>query len=46
MGIVVSLPAKRLLLGFAARVEDAPGTPTQSHISPIILVYEDNISGV
>jgi len=24
----------------AARAEDAPGTPTQSHISPSILVYE------
>jgi len=24
-----------------ARAEDAPGTPTQSHISPSILVYED-----
>ena len=26
----------------AARAEDAQGTPTQSHISPSILVYEDN----
>ena len=25
----------------AARAEDAQGTPTQSHISPGILVYED-----
>ena len=25
-----------------ARAEDAQGTPTQSHISPSILVYEDN----
>ena len=25
----------------AARAEDAQGTPTQSHISPSILVYED-----
>ena len=25
-----------------ARVQDAQGTPTQSHVSPIILVYEDN----
>jgi len=24
------------------RAEDAQGTPTQSHISPSILVYEDN----
>jgi len=24
------------------RVDDAQGTPTQSHISPIILVYKDN----
>ena len=24
-----------------ARAEDAQGTPTQSHISPSILVYED-----
>ena len=28
----------------ATRAEDAPGTPTQSHISPSILVYEENIS--
>jgi len=27
----------------AARAEDAQGTPTQSHISPRILVYEDNM---
>ena len=27
----------------AARAEDAQGTPTQSHISPSILVYEDNV---
>ena len=27
----------------AARAEDAQGTPTQRHISPSILVYEDNI---
>jgi len=26
-----------------ARVEDAHGTPTQSHVSPNILVYEDQI---
>jgi len=26
----------------AARAEDAQGTPTQSHISPSILVYEDH----
>ena len=26
----------------AARAEDAQGTPTQSHISPSILVYEEN----
>jgi len=26
----------------AARAEDAQGTPTQSHMSPSILVYEDN----
>ena len=26
----------------AARAEDAQGTPTQSHISPSMLVYEDN----
>ena len=25
-----------------ARAEDAQGTPTQSHISPSILLYEDN----
>ena len=25
-----------------ARAEDAQGTPTQSHILPSILVYEDN----
>jgi hypothetical protein len=28
----------------ATRVEDAQGTPTQSHISPSILVHEDHIS--
>ena len=28
----------------AARAEDAQGTPTQSHISPSILVYEDKKS--
>ena len=27
----------------AARAEDAQGTPTQSHISPSLLVYEDTI---
>jgi len=26
----------------AARAEDAQGTPTQSHVSPSILVYEGN----
>ena len=26
-----------------ARAEDAQGTPTQSHVSPSILVYEDNL---
>jgi len=25
----------------AARAEDAQGTPTQSHVSPSILVYEE-----
>jgi len=25
------------------RAEDVQGTPTQSHISPSILVYEDNL---
>ena len=29
--------------GCAARAEDARGTPTQSHISPSVLVYEDMI---
>ena len=29
--------------GGAARAEDAQGTPTQSHISPSILVYEDKL---
>ena len=28
------------------RAEDAQGTPTQSHISPSILVYEDKINGL
>jgi len=28
----------------AARAEDAQGTPTQSHMSPSILVYEDKLS--
>ena len=27
----------------AARAEDAQGTPTQSQVSPSILVYEDNL---
>jgi len=27
------------------RAEDAQGTPTQSHISPSILVYEDRLGG-
>ena len=27
----------------AARAEDAPGTPIQSHISPSILVHEDKV---
>jgi len=27
-----------------ARAEDAQGKPTQSHISPIVLVYEDEVS--
>ena len=25
------------------RAEDAQGTPTQSHVSPSILVYEENL---
>jgi len=28
-----------------ARAEDAQGTPTHSHISPSILVYEDCLEG-
>jgi len=28
------------------RAEDAQGTPTQSHISPSILVYEENLDGL
>ena len=30
----------------AARAEDAQGTPTQSHISPSILVYEETALGL
>ena len=30
----------------AASAEDAPGTPTQSHTSPSILVYEDETGGM
>ena len=30
----------------AATAEDAPGTPTQSHRSPSILVYEDDPFGM
>ena len=30
----------------AARVEDAQGTPTQSHVSPSILVYEEHNSNI
>ena len=29
-----------------ARAEDAHGTPTQSHISPSILVYKDYVGAV
>ena len=29
------------MLGGTARAEDAQGTPTQSHISPSILAYQD-----
>jgi len=36
------LRAHRHRIAPAARAEDAQGTPTQSHISPSILVYEDN----
>ena len=32
---------QNLIGGGAARAGDAQGTPTQSHISPSILVYED-----
>ena len=32
--------------GGTARAEDAQGTPTQSHISPSILVYEDETVAV
>jgi len=37
------LPAEPVVLAFGvyARAEDAQGTPTQSRISPSILVYED-----
>ena len=31
-------------LRVTARAEDSQGTPTQSHISPSILVYEDELS--
>ena len=37
--------SKDFSLGWGtARAEDAPGTPTQSHISPRILVYEDEVT--
>ena len=37
-----SLPDRQGFVGrVAVRAEVAPGTPTQSHISPSILVYED-----
>ena len=32
----------RLIRKGTTRAEDAQGTPTQSHISPRILVYEEN----
>ena len=32
--------------GSTARAEDAQGTPTQSHTSPSILVYEEKIAFV
>ena len=36
-------PGDRLRVGRGAtRAEDAHGTPTQSHISPSILVYAEN----
>jgi hypothetical protein len=39
---VERLSGDRLRFGRgAAREEDAQGTPTQSHISPSMLVYED-----
>ena len=46
----LSMNSDRLRVGWlnlsargATRAEDAQGTPTQSHISPSILVYEDEI---
>ena len=30
----------------ATRAEDAQGTPTQSHVSPSILVYEDSLENL
>ena len=32
--------------GGTTRAEDAQGTPTQSHISPSILVYEENHASI
>jgi hypothetical protein len=40
-GLVGSTDCHSSLLGDAARAEDAQGTPTQSHVPPSILVYED-----
>ena len=36
-------PVDRLRVCWLKRSEDAQGTPTQSHISPGVLVYEDPI---
>jgi len=46
VGTPTTAPIDRLRVGWlngrgTARAEDAQGTPTQSHISPSILVYED-----
>ena len=48
MGARVSLPRRSKETVYiagrgTARAEDAQGTPTQSHVSPSILVYEDTV---
>ena len=42
---ILDFQAKTLDERGTTRAEDAQGTPTQSHVSPSILVYEDKHGG-